>query len=229
MKNILITGASKGIGQAIAENLADNDVTIYLSGRNKNGLVDTAQKISAKGAVPKIIEADLSLPNEVIRLSKEIDTESLDILVNNAGIAIVGPLDEQTLEGWQRTFDVNVTAPFLLIKQLHNKMPAGSSIINIASVASKEGFQNWSSYCMSKFALDGFAKSVREELRPKGIRVINLYPGAVATDIWESVPGEHDLTKMMKPQAIADLVSSAVSQPFGTVVEDITMRNLIDN
>ena len=103
-----------------------------------------------------------------------------------------------------------------------------SSIVNIASVASKVGFPNWSSYCMSKFALDGFTKSVREELRAKDIRVINIYPGAVATDIWNTVSGEQDLDAMMKPESVANLLFTAVAQPSGTVVEDITMRNLHD-
>ncbi len=156
----------------------------------------------------------------------KLEIKQLDLLVNNAGMAIVGALDEITLDDWQKTFDVNVTVPFLLIKKFHSIMPEGSSIVNIASVASKEGFPNWSSYCMSKYALDGFTQSIREELREEKIRMINIYPGAVATDIWNNVPGEQDLSVMMKPEVISEMVYTAVSQPSGAVVEDITIKNL---
>ncbi len=227
MKTILITGASRGIGRAIAEKFALGN-KIIITGRDLSKLNETAELVNKNGGEAVIVETDLSDPQNVVTLIENLDISQLDILINNAGIAIVVPFEELTLENWQRTFDVNVTAPFLLIQKLHKIMPKGSSIINIASVASKEGFPNWSSYCMSKFALDGFTKSVREELRGKDIRVINIYPGAVATDIWKTVSGEQNLEAMMKPASVADLVFTAVAQPSGTVVEDITMRNLHD-
>lgn len=227
MKTILITGASRGIGRAIAIKFASEN-KIILTGRDISKLNETAELVNKNGGEAVIIETDLSKPQNVVTLIKKLDISQLDILINNAGIAVVAPLEELTLENWQRTFDINVTAPFLLIQKLHTIMPKGSSIVNIASVASKDGFPNWSSYCMSKFALDGFTKSVREELREKDIRMINMYPGAVATDIWNAVPGEQDLDTMMKPASVADLVFTAIAQPSGTVVEDITMRNLHD-
>ncbi len=227
MKTILITGASRGIGRAIASKFASGN-KIILTGRNKPMLNDTAEYVKKNGGEPVIIEADLSNPQNVLSLTKSIDITQLDLLVNNAGIAVVEPLAEMTLENWQKTFDVNVTAPFLLIQQLHSIMPKGATIVNIASIASKEGFPNWSSYCMSKFALDGFTKSIREELREKDIRVINIYPGAVATDIWNSVPGEQNLSEMMSPESVAELIYTSVAQPSGTVIEDIILRNLHD-
>ena len=227
MKTILITGASRGIGRAIAEKFAQGNKLI-LTGRDKSQLDSTASLVIELGGEAIVIEADLSVPQNVIALTEDKRLRHLDLLINNAGIATVEPLEEITLENWQRVFDVNVTAPFLLIQKLQCKMPKGSSIVNIASVASKSGFPNWSSYCMSKFALDGFTKSIREELREKDIRVINIYPGAVATDIWDAVPGEQDLDAMMQPKSVAEIIFTAVAQPIGTVIEDITMRNLHD-
>ncbi len=227
MKTILITGASRGIGKAIAKKFANGNKLI-LTGRDKSQLDETASLVVKNGGEAIVIAADLSAPQNVITLAENENLSKLDILINNAGIAVVGGLDEITLEDCQRTFDVNVTAPFLLIQKLSAKMPKGSSIVNIASVASKSGFPNWSSYCMSKFALDGFTKSIREELREKDIRVINIYPGAVATDIWNGVPGEQDLDAMMQPKSVAEIIFTAVAQPIGTVIEDITMRNLHD-
>ena len=227
MKNILITGSSRGIGRAIAEKFAHGNKLI-LTGRNKEKLLETADLVKEKGGEVVVVEADLSTPQNVLSFIEKLDISTLDLLINNAGLAIVKPIDELTIEDWQITFDVNVTAPFLLMQKLYKKMPKGSSIVNIASVASFNGFPNWSSYCMSKHALAGFTKSIREEFREHGIRLININPGAVATDIWETVPGEQNLGAMMKPEAIADLVYTSVSLPAGTVVEDITIRNLQD-
>jgi short-subunit dehydrogenase len=95
--------------------------------------------------------------------------------------------------------------------------------VNIISSAGKTGFPGWSSYCMSKFALDGFGRAIREELRPKGIRVINVFPSATDTDIWKSVAGDWPREKMMKPEHVADAVASALAQPAGVMVEDITL------
>ena len=227
MKTILITGASRGIGRAIAEKFAQGN-RLVLTGRNDDKLKETAKLVTDKGGEAVVVSADMSKPQEVITFIDSLQIKTLDILINNAGIAVVKPLTDLTLEDWQKTFDVNVTAPFLLIQKLYNKMPKGSSVVNIASVASLNGFPNWSSYCMSKHALNGFSKSVREEFTSLGIRIINLYPGAVATDIWDTVPGEQNLSVMMKPEAIADLVYTSVSLPQGTVVEDIVIRNLQD-
>lgn len=226
MKNILITGASRGIGRAIAIELAEEGRELVLTGRDDSKLAETAKLCEEKNAQVLQITADLSNPEKVLEFCEKLGGYSFDVVVNNAGIAIVESLEDLKIDSWQKTFDVNVTAPFLITQKLTPKMPSGSSIVNILSVASKTGFSNWSSYCMSKHAVDGFAKSIRGELSEKGIRIINLYPGSTDTEIWDNVPGQHNLEKMMKPQAVAELVKSAVSQPFGTVVEDIVMKNL---
>ena len=154
-----------------------------------------------------------------------VGNTKISALVNNAGLAIVKPFEELTLADWNLTFNVNVTAPFLLCKGLVKNMSEGSSIVNILSVASKNSFSNWSSYCMSKFAFDGFAKTIREELRERKIRVINIYPGAINTDIWENIPGERERDMMMSPEVIAESVQTALGQPLNTVMEDITITN----
>ena len=228
MKQILITGASRGIGRAIAVQFAEKNHTLILTGRNQEKLAETAALVEQKGAKAKIVTADVSRPENVLAFVKQLDIDKLDVLINNAGIAVVEPLAEIKLESWQKTFDTNVTAPFLLIQHFMSRMPKGSSVVNISSIAAKQGFSNWSSYCMSKHALEGFSNAIRDELQGNGIRLISLYPGAVSTDIWTSVPGEQNLDSMMKPEAVALMVYTAVSQPAGTVVEGITMRNLSD-
>ena len=95
-------------------------------------------------------------------------------------------------------------------------MPPGSTIVNILSIAAKTGFPNWSAYCMSKFALEGFSQSVREELRERDIRVMNIYPAATNTDIWNDVEGEWPRRKMISAEEIAEAVAYALSRPGET-------------
>ncbi len=132
----------------------------------------------------------------------EVGSEPLNVLVNNAGIAVVKPFREITIAEWNQTIGVNVTAPFLLMQSFAGQMPPGSSIVNILSVAAKTAFPNWGAYCMSKFALEGLSQSVRQELRDHCIRVINIYPAATNTEIWDDVAGDWPREKMISAEQV---------------------------
>jgi short-subunit dehydrogenase len=223
MQRILITGASRGIGRAIAEQLANNQTTLLLHGRDKAALQETAKIVETMGAKAELLPFDLGKPDEIAAMLTQIGNTPIDILVNSAGIGMVAPLEEVTKADWDLTVAVNITAPFLLCQRLVQQMRSGASIVNILSGAAKIGFPGWTSYCMSKFAMDGFAKALREELRPRGIRVINIYPGATDTDIWDQVPGDWPREKMMKPESVGMAVKAALEQPANILVEDITL------
>jgi short-subunit dehydrogenase len=225
MKRILITGASRGIGRAIAEKLARAETQLLLHGRDRAALQETKRSVEERGGRGEIVICDLANTDEVQDIAGEIGREPLDVLINNAGIAVVKPLDQISLEEWQRTLALNVTAPFLLTQKLVAQMQSGASIVNILSIAAKTGFPGWSSYCMSKFALEGFSQSLREELRPRGIRVINIYPAATATEIWNSVEGEWPREKMMSANDVADAVCFALGRPADVALENITLSN----
>lgn len=226
MENILITGASRGIGRAIALALGSNKNFLILTGRDQRALAETGRMVKENGGSAKTIVKDLSAPAQIDELISEIGSVKINHLINNAGMAVVKPFEDLTLDDWHKTFAVNVTAPFLLTQKLIGNMSAGSSIVNILSVASKTGFADWSSYCMSKFALDGFAKSIRGELSERGIRVINIYPGAIDTDIWNDVPGDWPRDKMMSADEVAKSVKFAMDAPANVVLEDITISNV---
>src|SRR5206468_11654090 len=130
---------------------------------------------------------------------------------------------------WEQTLGVNVTAPFQLMQHFAPQMPPGASVVNILSVAAKTGFPNWSAYCMSKFAMEGFSQSVREELRDRKIRVINIYPAATATDIWDQIDGKWPREKMISATHVADAVAFALVRPTDTLVESITLSSLAGN
>jgi 3-oxoacyl-[acyl-carrier protein] reductase len=226
MKRFLITGASRGIGRAIAEKLASPEHTLLLHGRNREALTKTCRLVESKSgnAVPLVY--DLRRAARVEKMIAAIGPEPLDALIHNAGVALVKPFEEITLAEWDTLFAVNVTAPFLLTQRLAPKMQTGSSIVNILSIAAKNGFPGWSCYCMTKFALEGFSQCVREEVRPRGIRVLNIYPAATNTEIWDAVQGEWPRDKMLLPEEIGDAVAYALSRPFGVAVENIDLLNL---
>src|SRR4051794_17368054 len=212
MKRILITGASRGIGRAIAEALAGPDVELLLHGRDTVALADACRAVESHCTRVKKLIHDLATVSGVSTLCAEVGDGPLDVLVNNAGIAVVKPFTEITQIEWEQTLGVNVTAPFMLIQHFAPRMRPGASIVNILSVAAKTAYPGWSAYCMSKFALEGFSQAVREELREHKIRVINVYPAAPATEIWDNVSGDWPREKMMAPSEIASAVAYALQR-----------------
>ncbi|MDP9187166.1 MAG: SDR family oxidoreductase [Verrucomicrobiota bacterium] len=229
MKRILITGASRGIGRAIAEKLAAPDVTLLLHGRDTVALAETCKAVQIRCAgVVKLIH-DLATEKGVSDLILQVGKDPLDVLINNAGIAVVKPFREITPAEWHQTLGVNITAPFLLMQRFAGQMPPGSSVVNILSIAAKTGFANWSAYCMSKFALEGFSQSIRGELREHRIRVINIYPAATNTEIWDDVAGDWPRNKMISAEQVASAVAYSLSRPADVAVENITLSSAAGN
>jgi len=226
LETCLITGASRGIGKEIAFKLSSTKRLLLLSGRDLSALKNVQAEVQEKGGEAELFPADLSTPEGVIALQKQLKDKRIDVLINNAGIARVAPLAELSLKDWQETFNVNVTAPFLLTRDLVPRMPEGGSVVNILSVASHSGFPNWSAYCMSKFAMDGFSQAIREELRPRGIRVINIYPAATDTGIWNDLPGDWPRERMMAAAEVAEAVLYALNAPDSVLVENITLGGM---
>jgi len=229
MKRYLITGASRGIGRAIAEKLAAKDVELLLHGRDTVALAQTQKAVESQCAKVALLIHDLATAAGVSDLIAEVGKERIDLLVNNAGVAVVKSFTEITPIEWEQTVGVNITAPFMLMQHFAPRMPPGSSIVNILSVAAKSGFANWSAYCMSKFALEGFSQCVREELRDRKIRVINVYPAATDTNIWNDIEGNWPRGKMISPKDVASAVAYALSRPTDVALENITLSSLAGN
>jgi NAD(P)-dependent dehydrogenase (short-subunit alcohol dehydrogenase family) len=197
-----------------------------LHGRDTVALAQTRKSVESRCARVIPLIHDLAVTSGVSNLIAQVGSDPLDLLVNNAGIAVVKPFEEITMIEWEQTLGVNITAPFMLMQHFAPQMPPGSSIVNILSVAAKTGFTNWSSYCMSKFALEGLSQSIREELRDHRIRVINIYPAATDTDIWNNVDGNWPRDKMISAEEVAGVVAYALSRPADVMLENITLGNL---
>jgi NAD(P)-dependent dehydrogenase (short-subunit alcohol dehydrogenase family) len=157
----------------------------------------------------------------VARIIAACGDEPLSLVVNNAGLAVVRPVEAIASGEWAESLAVNVTAPFLLVQGLLPRLRRGSSVVNVLSVAARRGFPGWTAYCAAKFGLEGLSQALREELRPRGIRVINVYPSATDTDLWRQVEGTWDRSRMLAPAQVADAIAFALERPPEVSVDTI--------
>jgi short-subunit dehydrogenase len=224
-QRIVITGASRGIGRSIALRLAAKGISLVLQGRNAQLLSAVAKECESLGATTSQHIVSLDDIHAVEKFAKEITSSPVDVLINNAGIARTSPIAEQSITDWQETMTVNLFAPVILTKAVLPGMKSGSSIVNIASMSSFNGYPTLGSYCASKFALEGFTQVLRLETQERGIRVIGIYPASTRTDIWEGMSLKLDVTKMMSPNDIAEGVHTALSLPPTTMVRNLTIVN----
>lgn len=220
-RKALVTGASSGIGQAIAKRLTAQGIPTALVSRS-------VQDMPAYG---KAYPVDLSVASDVKSKIQWVvqDMNGIDILINCAGIAYIGELITMPLEDWQKLFDLNVTSVFQCIQAVLPTMRSQGSgiIINMASIAGKQGFPNWSAYCATKFALLGMTQALAEEERSHGIRVMAICPGSVNTPIWDSlgdrVPSNFHRHAMLQPDTVADAVLHMINLPASAVITDLVI------
>lgn len=191
-KNAIVTGASSGLGAAIAEAFAQEGANVVLSGRDAARLDAVAERARASGAAVHVVAHDLAQDEEPARLVTET-VESLggvDIVVHSAGLFDPRPLLETSLESFDRQFGLNARAAFLLAQAAVPHMGEGSSIIFISSIAGHVAFPNSVAYCGTKGALELMTKAMCTELAPLGIRVNALAPGNIKTEMNEALRGQ---------------------------------------
>jgi NAD(P)-dependent dehydrogenase (short-subunit alcohol dehydrogenase family) len=215
-KVALVTGATSGIGQAAAVQLAAQGATVIVHGRDANRGAEVVADIENRGGSARFVHADLGEPTEALRLAEEVG--DVDILVNNAGFAWFGPsakLDANTLE---RLFAANVQAPYLLVSVLAPKMAGRGDgvIINIASRAGTVGQPDSAAYGATKAALASLARSWAAEYGSAGIRVNAISPGPVYTNaanrqLFEASAQTTLLGRAAEPREIADLIGFLAS------------------
>ena len=184
-KVALVTGASRGIGCAIARALLDEGAHTFLVSRRREAVRKLAAAWNAAGGRAEALSADVTREREVNRLIARVKKRSgrLDILINNAGVFTYKPFEKTTLEDWRSNIDTNLTGTFLCTRAALPllKRKRGGHILNIISVAGREAYENCSAYCASKFGALGLSRVLAEELRPFGIRVTAILPGPVRT------------------------------------------------
>ena len=222
----LLTGASRGIGRAIALELADLGFDLALVGRDQASLEETASLIP--GTQVSLITADLSDPDSAKYIVERTVSAfgGLDLLVNCAGVPQKGPFTEVTPEDWDRVFAVNARAPFFICQAALEPLKKSSKpmVINIASVVGFKGYINQSVYSSSKHALTGFTKVFAKEVQPFGIRVHLISPGAVATEMVRKMRPDIDPSELIQPEEIAEIVRFLVTRKGTGTIDEFYIR-----
>lgn len=225
--NIIITGASRGIGKAIALTFASCGYNLFLCSRNQEQLNETAAEIQQQHPAVKIKvrAADLSVKEQVASFADWCLHHGVpDILVNNAGTFIPGNVMDEPDGNLELMMNINLYSAYHLSRKLVPSMikKGRGHIFNICSVASLKAYDNGGGYSISKFALHGFSQNLRHELKEFGIKVTGVYPGAVLTDSWGNFDNSNG--RIMEASDIADMLLAACKLSPQAVVEDIIIR-----
>jgi 3-oxoacyl-[acyl-carrier protein] reductase len=222
----LITGASRGIGLAIARRLGKMGARVSICGRDQANLEEAATGLRAEGIEVLATSADVTREEQVSTLVRNTQQKlgPIDILVNNAGIGIFGPFHEQSEADWDRVLTTNLKSVFLMSRAVAPEMIRRKSgqIINISSLAGKNTFANGAIYCASKWGLLGLSGCMAEDLRGHGIRVSAICPGSVNTEF--SPHAGKDASKMLQPDDVAHAVAALVTQAPGSFISEVQMR-----
>ena len=220
----LITGASRGIGLALARTLAANHCNLILTARDQSALARISRELASTKIKVLAHPCDIRDPHDVDALFRVARRQfkRLDILINNAGIAHANlPVEKLPFPVWKDVLDTNLTGTFLVTQAALAIMKRGGTIVNNLSIAATRVFPGSAAYNASKHGALGLTNTLREELRPRGIRVIALLPGATNTDIWTTLWPQAPRQKMMSPATIAEATLQAILLPANATVESL--------
>jgi 3-oxoacyl-[acyl-carrier protein] reductase len=220
----LITGATRGIGLAIARALAAESCSLILTARDPSTLIKVSRELASAKIQILAHPCDVRDPHSVDALFRAARQKfkGLDILINNAGIAHSNlPIEKLPLPVWKDVLETNLTGTFLVTQAALAIMKRGGTIVNNLSIAATRVFPGSAAYNASKHGALGFTNTLREELRPRGIRVIALLPGATNTDIWTTLWPQAPRRKMMSPATVAEAVVRAILLPTNATVETL--------
>src|ERR1700722_8075988 len=225
-RTAVVTGATRGIGYAIAEALADSRATVVISGRSEAGVAEAVRRLTNE-TQRKVIgkAADVRASAEVEDLFEWIDRETggPDVLVNNAGIGLFRSTAELTVEEWQRTLDTNLSGVFYCSRAVlaRFKNRGGGYIINIGSLAGKDAFAGGAAYNASKFGLTGLTEAMLLDHRYDNMRVTHIMPGSVDTGF---SGGSARADWKIAPEDIGEIVLMLLRMPERTLVSRVEVR-----
>ncbi len=224
----LVTGASRGIGLAIARRLGRLGARIALCAREQEALARAADSLRKEGIQAAGIPADVSNAAQVAKLVRQTNETlgEIDVLVNNAGIGRFAPLHEFAEEDWDRIVNTNLKGAFLCSKAVAPQMIRRRSghIINIASLAGKNAFAGGGVYCASKWGLLGMTYCLAEDLRSYGIRASAICPGSVQTEFSHSPHVGKDQARMLRPDDVAHVVEMILLQQPQSFISEVLLR-----
>jgi 3-oxoacyl-[acyl-carrier protein] reductase len=224
-----ITGATQGIGRATALALGRVGYAVGLVARTESDVDDLANELSREGIEAAGAAADVGNPDQAQRAVDDLTRAlgSADVLVNNAGVLIAKPFEQLTLEDWDATMGTNVRSLFLMTRAVLPAMrrQKRGTIVNVASLAGRNGFVGGTAYTASKHAVLGFSRSLMLETRKENIRVIAICPGSVDTGlIRDQSMLKSDPLRILKPADVAETIVHAINLPERALVSELDIR-----
>jgi 3-oxoacyl-[acyl-carrier protein] reductase len=229
----VVTGATRGVGEAIARRLASMGAHVVLVARSADQLNRVREQISQDGGAASVLPCDLTDASAVTQLGEAVARKHkrCDILINNAALGLDGKfLHEVTPEEWDLLFNTNLRGPYLMIRAFAPLMIAARSghIINISSLAGRNPLPKGAAYAASKWGLNGLTCSVAEELRQHNIRVSVIAPGSINTDFADhsgrGAASGKDPNKKLQPNQIASVVAMLVTQEAQSFISEVQIR-----
>lgn len=230
-KNIIVSGASRGIGRAIALKFAEQGFAVAVTARNKVQLEDLGEEVNkvAPGLPHLFVSCDMSDKEQVMAFAEGVlkQWHGVEILVNNAGTFLPGQILDEPEDTLEKLIKTNLFSAYHLSRAVIPGMVRlrHGHVFNMCSVASLFAYPNGGSYSISKFALLGLSKTLREELKPYHIKVTSLMPGATLTDSWAGV--QLSESRFMKPEDIAQLIFDIYHLSPNTVIEEVLLRPVL--
>lgn len=225
----LVTGATEGIGRAVAFSLGRAGWSVGACARTPEKLERLLLELRGAGITADGLPADVGDERQVQALVKHVQQAlgPVDTLVNNAGVLIAKPIGELSLDDWDRTMRTNVRSLFVVTREVLSGMRAAGrgDIVNVASLAGRNGFVGGTAYVASKHAVLGFSRALMLEERKNNIRVIAVCPGSVATAMLESQPFlPSNAEKILRPEDVADTILTALRLPGRAMVSELDIR-----
>jgi len=225
----LVTGATEGIGRATALALGRAGYRVGICSRTIEKVEATLAELRAQGVTAAGAAADVADPDQVRHLVDQVrgTLGEIDVLVNNAGVLIARPIEELTLEDWDVTMATNLRGLYLTTRLVLPGMRARrqGTIVNVASLAGRNGFVGGSAYSASKHAVLGFSRSLMLEVRKENVRVIAICPGSVATGMLrDQAMLKPDHERILRPEDVAASILHVLTLPAGALVSELDIR-----
>jgi len=225
----LVTGATEGIGRATALALGRAGYRVGICSRSTEKVEATLAELRAQGVAAAGAAADVADPDQVRHLVEQVrgTLGEIDVLVNNAGVLIARPIEELTLEDWDVTMATNLRSLYLTTRLVLPGMRTRrqGTIVNVASLAGRNGFVGGSAYSASKHAVLGFSRSLMLEVRKDNVRVIAICPGSVATGMLrDQAMLKPDHERILRPEDVAASILHVLTLPTGALVSELDIR-----
>ncbi len=231
-KTCFLSGASGGLGDAIAKEIASHNCNLFLTGRNEKKIIKLKETI--KNSINDKIQVyyqtgDLNSLDDIKKIISKARNSfnKFDVLINSAGIFLNKSIQDSSLEDFEKLFNINIRAPFIFCKEFSGDMAKNEwgRMVNIGSTSSYSGFKNGSVYCSSKHAILGLSRTLQNEFKLKNVRTFCISPGSIKTEMGK-ISKEQDFGTFLNPKEIAKYLVFAISFDSELISDEIRLNRM---